>query len=243
LKVDASETIIKVTPAALNANITSVTVNGKAQSSGVASEDIIIAATPTITIVVTAENEAVTSTYTITLQPVVNYSSAALSQFWISNMAGDDVEDVVAFINSGDSLGWLLLPDTTRLKFKPVLVNSNATIKLNGTAIAHNTYTGGYNLTPGSAITTFMFTILSEDGENERTFDVPCRYYGTKWEKVGDLPIGGTSGLSYYPEEHTVVVHNNQFIQTNGNEVFASANGTSWSKTFTFPDTYRSLPA
>ncbi|MDR0760780.1 MAG: cadherin-like beta sandwich domain-containing protein, partial [Treponema sp.] len=234
LKVDASETIMRVIPAALNANITSLTVNGKAQSSGAASEDIIIAATPAITIVVTAENEHVISTYTITLQPVVNYSSAALSQFWISNMAEDDVEDVVAVINSGDSVGWLSLPDTTQLKFKPVLVNSNATIKLNGTAIAHNTYTGGYNLTPGVAITTFNFTVISEDGENERTFDVPCRYYGTQWEKVGDLPAGN---MSYNPMAFTVVTHNDQFILTNTNEVFASADGTNWSKTFTFPDT------
>ena len=234
LKVDAAETIIKVTPAALNANITSLTVNGKTQNSGVASEDIILASTNTITIVVTAENESAYSTYTITIQSVVNYSSTALSQFWVSNMAGDDEEDVIALINSNSNFTWLSLPDTTQLKFKPVLANSNATIKVNGTAIAHNTYTSGYDLTPGAATTTFSFTVISEDGENERSFTVPCRYYGTQWEKVGDFPIGS---MSYYPTEHTVVVHNDLFIMTNINEVFTSSTGTSWSKTVTFDDT------
>ncbi|MDR1400385.1 MAG: cadherin-like beta sandwich domain-containing protein, partial [Treponema sp.] len=234
LKVDAAETIIKVTPATLNANITSLTVNGKTQSSGVASEDIILAYTSAITIVVTAEKEDVSSTYTITIQSVVNYSSTALSQFWISNMAGDDVEDMATAVNNYDDFDWQSLPDTTQLKFKPVLVNSNATIKLNGTAIAHNTYTNGYNLTSGAATTNFTFTVISEDGENERSFMIPCFYLGTQWEKVGDFPI---SISSYYLEEFTVVTHNNQFILTNANEVFASPTGTSWTKTVTLDNT------
>jgi hypothetical protein len=236
LKVDAVETIITATPVCLNADITSLTVNGKTQNSGAASEDVIIASTDTVIVVVLAEDELSSSTYTVTIQQVVNYSSTALSQFWVSNMAGDDVEDVNSIINSSGGVIWGSLPDTTQLKFKPVLVNSNATIKLGTTSIAHNTYTDGYNLSPGSEVTVFNFTVISEDGENERAFEIECYYFGSQWEKVGDFPMN-SPGLSYYPQDHTVMIHNNQFILVNVNEVFASASGTSWTKTFAFADT------
>ncbi|MDR0557565.1 MAG: cadherin-like beta sandwich domain-containing protein [Treponema sp.] len=224
LKIDAAETIIRVTPAALNANITSLTVNGKTRNSGSAS-DIILASTDTIAIVVTAENGDVSSTYTITIQPVVNYSGVALSQFWISNMAGDAEEDIITFINSGGDNVWLSLPDSTQLKFKPVLVNSNATVKLNGAVIAHipiltGTTSRRDRRQPPSRLRYYPKT--------ERTSGL-LRRCAVTWNPMGkgrDFPIGGSSGLSYYPAEHTAATHNNQFILINRNAVF----GATWTK-------------
>jgi uncharacterized protein GlcG (DUF336 family) len=231
LNIDASLTYVNVIPVSMDTDITSLKVNGVSQNSGVASQDIILASTPTVSIVVTAEDGTTTSPYTVTINRIVNYSSADIAHFWVSNMDESDKEDMVNLIDAianGD-IYWEALPDETQLKFMVQLANSNATVKINGSSIANGTFTTGYLLNSGT-VTEFDFTIISEDGENELTFTLESRYRGTEWERVGFL-----NGLKYAPVEFTVVVHNNQFVLTIGDEVYRSSDGTSWTKSFTFP--------
>jgi hypothetical protein len=226
LKIDASETFVNVIPSAMDSSVYAVKVNGKDNGSGVKSDDIILASTSVVTIAVTAEDETTTETYTVTINRITNYSSTALSHFTISNMDGTDVEDAISWLNK-DGYFWQSLPNTKQLKFKPELVNSNATITVNNGAITNGVYSAGYDLLPGKAETVFNFTITAEDG-NSRNFKVPCQYLGVDWEKVGDLP----STMAYIPQEITVVDHNNQFILTNVWEVYASSDGKAWKKTY-----------
>jgi len=106
---------------------------------------------------------------------------------------------------------------------------------LNNSTIINGVYTGGYTLNSGSATTIFTFTVTSEDGENTRTFTIQSSFLGSQWERVGNFPLG-SNGLAIYPQEHTVIVHNNQFVMTNNWEVWVSANGTTWNWVYDFPD-------
>ena len=234
LKIDASLTLVNLIPTSSNSNVADIKVNGTSQRSGVKSQDIILATTNTLTIVVMAEDETTTLTYTVTIDKIVNYSSINLSSFYVSNMEETDTENIVSELVSNNDIYWETLPDETQLKFKITPVNSNATVKLNDNTITNGVYTAGVNLNSGSAITTFTFTITSEDGENTRTIIVKSEYLGSQWTKVGNFPTTGSNALNWTPEGHTVIVHNNQFIMTNSGEVFTSSNGTTWTRSYDF---------
>lgn len=233
LNIDAGLTYVNATPVSVDMDIADLKVNGVSQNSGAASQDIILASTPTVSIVVTAEDGSTTSTYTVTINCIVNYSSVDIAHFWVSNMDESDKEDMAGSIDDIASGGvyWAALPDETQLKFKVQLANSNATVKINGSPITNGVFTGGYSLNPGTE-TSFTFDIIAEDGDKTETFTLLSRYLGTEWER-----IGGTSPLSALnaPKEFTVVVHNDQFVLTHGDAVYRSSTGTSWSKSFTFP--------
>jgi hypothetical protein len=231
LKIDTGQTLVNVTPTSTDANISDIKVNGTSQNSGVMSQDIILASNSTVIVVVTAEDGTTTSTYTVTINRIVNYSSTALSNFYVSNMDETDTENVLDILDSNNKLYWLALPDETQLKFKVTPVNSNATVKINNNTITNNVYTSGNTLNSGSAVTTFTVTIVSEDGENSKIITIESSYLGSQWERVGYLP----SELAEYPYEHTVIVHNNQFIMTNSWEVWTSSNGTNWNWRYDFP--------
>ena len=233
LKIDAGLTYVNVIPVSMDQDITSLKVNGTSQNSGERSQDIILASTPTVTVEVTAEDGITSKSYTITIDRIVNYSSADITHLWVSNMDESDKEDMVDFIDSiatGEII-WFAMPDDTQLKFMVQLANSNATVKINESPIVNGTFTSGYPLSPGT-ITEFDFTIISEDGENELTFTLESHYGGAEWERVGSSPLGD---LNDPPEGFTVVTHNNQFVLTIGDEVYRSSDGRSWTKSFTFP--------
>jgi len=236
LKIDAGQTLLKVTPTSANSNISELKVNGIGQNSGVQSQDIILATTNTVTIVVTAEDGTTTLTYTVTINRITDFSSTALSSLYVSNMNGTDTEDVLGILDANNKVGWLALPDETQLKFRVTPLNSNATVKVNNSTITNGVYTAGYNLNSGSAATTFTITVTSEEGENTRTITVESKYLGSQWERVGNFPTSGSNSLTYDPYFHEVVVHNNQFIMTNLNEVYRSSNGVTWNRIYTYPD-------
>jgi len=70
LRIQEGPTLIKAQPTSMDANYTGIKVNGISQLSGVQSQDIILASTSTVTIVVTAEDEATAATYTVNLKIV-----------------------------------------------------------------------------------------------------------------------------------------------------------------------------
>jgi hypothetical protein len=230
LKIDAGLTLVRVTPIAMNSSIAGIKVNNVSQNSGVPSQDIILASTGTVSIVVTAEDETTTETYTVTINRIVNYSSAALSSLYVSNMDGTDEEDTLEYFDQYGDLLWWALPDETQLKFKVTPLNTNATVKINNVTIINGAYTSGYTLNPGEDETDFTITVISEDGENQRIFYLPSYYRGSQWEYVDEMPES-----AYESFNHTVIVHNNQFIVTVRDEVFASPiENTWWNKTHAF---------
>ena len=234
LKVDAGLSLVNVTPTSIDADISDLVVNGWSQSSGSRSEDIILDSTGAVTVIVTAEDGTASQTYTVTINRIVNYSSAALASLYVSNMAGSDEGNVLDSLNAYNTAYWDALPDETQLKFKITPLNSNATVKVNDSTITNGVYTGGYTLDPGAAVSTFTLTVISEDGDNQRTISLKSSYLGSQWERVGAFPAGGLD--DWWEALPSVVVHNNQFVLTNKDEVFLSTNGTSWTKTYTYPE-------
>jgi hypothetical protein len=232
LKIDAGQTLVKVTPTGIDSNISDIKVNGTSQNSGVSSQDIILATTGTVTVVVTAEDGTTTATYTVTVNRIVNYSNVTLSSLYVSNMNETDVDNMLNSLNANNKGYWSALPDEKQLKFKVTPLNSNVTVKINNSTITNGVYTAGYNLNSGSAVTTFTVTVVAEDAETTQTLTIESSYLGSQWERVGYLP----SNLDAYPSKHTVIVHNNQFVMTNAWEVWVSFNGTSWNRVYVFPD-------
>jgi hypothetical protein len=149
-------------------------------------------------------------------------------------MDGSDEGNALDSLDSDNTAYWEALPGEAQIKFKVTPVNSNATVKVNGSSITNGVYTAGYALDPGTAVSTFSITVISEDGDNQRTISLKSSYLGSQWERVGSFPAGSLD--AWNPVWPSVAVHNNQFVLTNKNEVFLSANGTSWTKTWTYPD-------
>ena len=67
LRVPVNTTLVNVRPTSMDANITSIHVNGVPQASGVLSQDIILDMTSTVTILVTAEDGTSTATYAVNI--------------------------------------------------------------------------------------------------------------------------------------------------------------------------------
>jgi len=234
LKIDSSLSVVRVTPTSIDSNITSLTVNGVNRNSGVQSQDILLASTSTVTIVVTAENSTAASTYTVAINRIPNYSSAALSSLYVSNMNNTDVEDVLnLFDGFNNGIGWNAEPDDTHLKFNITPVNANATVKLNNSAIANGVYTSGYILNPGANETLFTITVTSEDGEHTQTFYIESVYLGSQWEGPAFFPTSGPNAL-YWNPVGDVVTHNNQFVFISYDDVFTSPDGNSWTRIYDF---------
>jgi hypothetical protein len=149
-------------------------------------------------------------------------------------MDGSDEGNALDSLDSDNTAYWEALPGEAQIKFKVRPVNSNATVKVNGSTITNGVYTAGYALDPGAAVSTFSITVISEDGDNQQTISLKSSYLGSQWEMVGSFPAGS---LDYWQgAAPSVAVHNNQFVLTNKNEVFLSTNGTSWTKTWTYPE-------
>jgi hypothetical protein len=70
LKIDVGPTVVNVKPTSMDSNVNTIKVNGVSQASGVQSHDITPASTSTVTILVTAEDETTTATYTVNIKIV-----------------------------------------------------------------------------------------------------------------------------------------------------------------------------
>jgi len=236
LSIDSGLSVVNVVPTSIDSNITSLTVNGVNRNSGVQSQDILLESTSTVTIVVTAENGTAASTYTVAINRILNYSRVDLSSLYVATMDNTYTEDVVSFLDmSNDTVYFDALPDETQFKFKITPLNSNAVIRLNNNIIAKGEFTSGHTLNPGDQDTEFTVTITAEDGINSQTFYLVFSLLGSQWEIVGSFPSSGSNALRWEPTGN-VVVHNNQFVYTNVDEVFVSTDGVSWNRVSDFSD-------
>ena len=70
LKIGAGTIIVNVQPTSMDSNVNAIYVNDVSQASGVQSQNITLASTSTVTILVTAEDGTTTATYTVNIKIV-----------------------------------------------------------------------------------------------------------------------------------------------------------------------------
>jgi len=154
---------LTITPAATDANAT-IKIDGTAVSSGTASAPIGLAegANTFISIVVTAQNGTTTKTYTVTVTraPSANAGLSTLGQSagGLTPAFATGTTSYTSTVNNG----------TTSITLKPVSSDANATIKVNGTAVASGTASGAIALAVGS--NTITTVVTAQDNVTIKTY-------------------------------------------------------------------------
>jgi len=154
---------ITISPATTDANAT-IKVNGAAVASGTASTLIALVegAQTVITTVVTAQNGATTKTYTLTVTRAPS-TNAALSKL------GPNIGGLTpAFSSTTTSYTISTGNATAAIKLTPVSSDANATIQINGTAVASGTTTAPIALAVGP--NTITAVVTAQDGTTIKTY-------------------------------------------------------------------------
>jgi gliding motility-associated-like protein len=154
---------ITITPTSTDANAT-IKVNGTGLTSGTASTPIALAegAQTVISTVVTAQNGTTTKTYTLTVTRAPS-SNASLSKL------GPSIGGLApAFSSSTTSYTISTGNANASMTLTPVSSDANATIKVNGTAVASGTMTAPMALTVGP--NTISTVITAQDGTTTKTY-------------------------------------------------------------------------
>jgi len=158
-----SVSTITVTPTTTDANAT-IKVNGTAVTSGTASGAIALAEgnDTAISIVITAQNGTTKETYTITVSrgPSTNANLSTLGQS-IGGLTPAFAPGTTSYTDN-------VLNTTASITLKPVSSDANATIKVNGTAVASGTMTSPIALAVGSNPITTVVT--AQDGITTKTY-------------------------------------------------------------------------
>jgi gliding motility-associated-like protein len=157
-------TAITLTPTFTD-NTASITVNGIAVASGTPSSSIPLAIGPnTITTVVTAQDGVTTDTYTIVVTRALS-ADATLSNLTISQGTLTPVFD------SATASYTAAVPNSvTGITEIPTVTDANATITVNGVAVASGTASGNIPLVVGpNTITTI---VTAQDGTTTKTYTV-----------------------------------------------------------------------
>jgi len=154
-----------VTPTTTDANST-VTVNGVAVTSGTASGAIALAeGVPTvITTIVTAQDGTTTKTYTVTVTRApsanANLSSLKFSRGVLNPVFSSSTTTYTASVTNG----------VTSTIATPTAGDPNATITVNGTAVASGAASGSIPLAVGS--NTITTVVTAQDGVTTKTYTV-----------------------------------------------------------------------
>ncbi len=193
---------ITVTPTAADSNST-LTVNGKAVSSGEHSQSITLSVGPnTVTIVVTAQDGTTTKTYTVGITRLAGVSHNA-------DLAG-------LSLSTGSALSPVFTPNTTAytarvannvslITVMPTAADSNSTITVNGEAVISGTPSQSIDLDVGP--NTITIVVTAQDGTTTKTYTVTVTRNNGFWTWVsGDnttyhVGIYGTTGV---PEETNI---------------------------------------
>jgi len=161
-----STTSIKVTPTAANPP-TTITVNGVAVASGLASQSLPLAVGPNIiTTVVTAQDGTTTQTYAITVTRAastntnlanlkINSGAIALSPAFNYNTTGYTASVTNAM---------------TSIKITPATSDANAAVKINGTTVSSGTASAAIPLSVG--LNTITTVVTAQDGTTTKTYTI-----------------------------------------------------------------------
>lgn len=154
--VPAATTQVTVTPSAENVAAT-ITVNGAPVASGTASGNILLGSGPTvITMVVTAPNTGVYSTYSLTVTRTgsvnANLAGLQLNNGELSPAFSSAVTAYTAFVSNS----------VTGIKLKPRAAHAGAVIRVKGVIVGANAYSGNVPLSVG--LTTIPVLVTSENG-------------------------------------------------------------------------------
>ena len=155
-------TSITATPTTLDPGAT-VTVNGTADSSGTASGPISLNVGPnTITLIATAADGATTKTYTITVTRAgftnANLSSLKVSRGTLTPVFSANTISYTASVVNG----------VTSMTVTPATSDPNATITVNGTAVASDSTSGAIALSVGA--NTISTVVTAQDGVTTKTY-------------------------------------------------------------------------
>ena len=154
-----------VTPTATDSNAT-ITVNGDSVASGAASQPIALAeGDNTITVVVTAEDGSTTSTYVIS----VNRASLSTDSS-LSNLTLSDGTLAPAFDPATQNYAASVSNEVGSITVTPTTNDANATVTVNGTAVASGSASGAISLDVGD--NAIEVVVTAEDGVSTQTYTV-----------------------------------------------------------------------
>jgi hypothetical protein len=155
---------ITVTPTVSQANAT-VTVNGTAVASGSASGSINLnVGANTITTVVTAQDGTTTQTYTTT----VTRGAAASTQADLSGLTFSSGALTPAFSSGTTTYTQTVSEAVSSITVTPTVSQANATVTVNGTAVASGSASGSINLNAGA--NTITTVVTAQDGTTTQTY-------------------------------------------------------------------------
>ncbi|MBR4373998.1 MAG: choice-of-anchor D domain-containing protein [Treponema sp.] len=215
LSVDSSVKQLIAEMTVSDSNATSVYVNDNKLSDDFQSE-ISIENITEISVTVTAENGTTQKTYRIILDKIADYESTELAQFQISWGSENSFN---ALTTSGICY---LKPTQESVSVTAKPVNANASVFING--ISTNAETSNMRIQDG--MLDISVNVIAQDGKTKKTYTAKCRWFGSVWEKVGNMPS--------YTIEQKVVYHNNKFCMgayntSTGNWTFySSVDGKTW---------------
>ncbi len=158
-------TSITVTPTA-GTSTSAIKVNGVVVSSGVSSGAIPLNIGPnTINMVVTAQDGVTTKTYTLTV------TRAGSTNANLASM-NPSVTPLSPAFAPGTTSYTLSVPNaTSTMTVKPITSDANATIKVNGTALASGTTSAAIPLAEGTA-TSINVVVTAQDGSTTKTYTI-----------------------------------------------------------------------
>ena len=153
---------VTVTPTVNQANAT-VTVNGVAVASGSASGSINLnVGANTITTVVTAQDRSTTKTYTTTV------TRAAATDANLSGMTLSSGALTPTFASSTFAYTQSVANGVSSITVTPTVNQANATVTVNGTAVATGVASGSINLNVGA--NTITTVVTAQDGTTTKTY-------------------------------------------------------------------------
>ena len=162
--VPNSVSSITVTPTLNDANAT-VTVNGTAVGTGVASGNINLnVGANTITTVVTAQDGTTTKTYTTT----VTRAAAASSDANLSGLTYSSGALTPTFASGTIAYTQSVANAVSSITVTPTVNQANATVTVNGTAVATGVASGNINLNVGA--NTITTVVTAQDGTTTKTY-------------------------------------------------------------------------
>jgi len=187
LSVSNATASMTLTPVSSDANAT-IKVNGTSVTSGTVTAPIALTegGQTVINTVVTAQNGTTTKTYTVTVTRAPS-TNADLSKL------GPSIGGLTpAFISTTTSYTISTGNATASIKLTPVSSDANATIKVNGTAIASGTTTAPIALAVGpNTITT---VVTAQDGTTTKTYTLTVTRAASGAD--GYVPIAIGTGIS-----------------------------------------------
>jgi hypothetical protein len=163
--VDFAQSSITVTPTATDSNAT-ITVNGTAVASGSPSAAIALAVgSNAISVVVTAEDGTTTETYSVDITRAAPSTDATLSGLTLSSGVLEQVFQSSQLAYTADR-GYL----QQSISVIPVANDANATLTVNGAAVASGSPSAAIALIEGDTLISVVVT--AQDGTTTQTYTV-----------------------------------------------------------------------